>query len=711
MATNRITGLGSSGLDIETLVKNLMKTESAQKDKLIQKKQKTEWTRTAFREINTSILALRTQAVNMKLSSSYKVFSATASDTAVLSATAGTVAQEGTYKITVDQLATSTQRKSTDTISKDLQSTADITDFDFHGKSFSLTFNGIQKTISWSDSEGVYANIDELQAGLQSKVDNVFGSNNVEVAKSGNQIILKPKDSTFKPNLLVTSGTTNDALSQLKMTSGQSYQISLDTKLQDLALKTGALTFNSDKLDFTINGTNFQIDKTKTIRDLMNTVNASTGADVTLSYDSALDKFIMKRDSAGEGASLAVSDNNGTDFLSKIGIADAGALTEGQNAIVDFTGPNGITMTNLEMSTNNFTLQGVNFNLLKADAGVEKTVTVTKNVDAIYNNIKSFVDKYNETLSAITTKYYEERDNDYQPLTDDQRESMTEDQITTWEKKAKSGILRSDMILGGIVNDLRNTMSNPVTGLSGSLDRLSAIGITSGDYSENGKLYINEAKLKQAISENLEEVTNIFTAAPADLQSSNLSGTIDVEGKDFQITLNGQQRTISLSGSYDLSSDAGKTSFVSELQSKINTAFGSGQIVASYSNNKLTIASNKGYTMTLNSGTTNDALSTLGFNNNDTYDSSKKGIVSKLYDRLIVGGSKLTTKAGASTSYYDTSNLGLELVRIATSITKMNTKLSDLEDRYYARFTAMETALSKLNSKSSWLSQQLGTSK
>lgn len=704
----RITGLGYSGLDIDILVKNLMKTESTARDKLIQKRQYTEWKRDAFREMNTQLSSLRALTLNMKLASSYKMFTTASSDTAVLSATAGTSAQEGSYKIMVDKLATATQRKSTDVISKDIQSTEDITDFDFHGKSFSISFNGVQKTISWGDSEGIYTNIDELQTGLQSKIDNMFGSNNIEAAKSGDQIVLRPKDSTYKPNIIVTSATENDALSQLNIAAGTSYQISLDTKLQDLQLRTGALTFTEEgKLDFTINGQNFQVEKTKTLRDLINTVNASTRADVTISYDTAINKFIMKRDSSGAGVALEVSDNNETDFLSKLNMVDAASLTAGENAIIDFTGPNGISMTNLEMSSNNFTIQGVNLNLLKADVGVEKTVTVTKDVSTIYNNIKNFIDKYNEVLEKINTKYSEERDRDYQPLTDDQRESMTEDQIKAWEAKAKSGIIRSDMITGGIINDFRNAMSNPIAGLSGSIDRLSAIGITSGSYNEGGKLYINETKLKQAISENLDEVANIFSAAPTDLQSSNLSGTIDVEGKDFQVTLNGLRRTITLSGSYDLDSSTGRTEFLSELQGKLNTAFGSGQVLASYSNGKLLLMSGKGYTMKLNSGTTNDALAALGFNDGDTFDSSKKGIAARLYDKILLGGGKLTSKAGASTSYYDTSTLGLELVGIAASITKMNKRLSDIESRYYARFTAMETALSRLDSQSAWLSQQL----
>lgn len=703
---NRISGLGPSGLDIETLVETLMKSESAKRDKLVQKRQKAEWTREAYRTINSSVLSLRTLTVNMKLSSTYKKYTTTASDTSVLTATASSYAKEGSYKITVDQLATAVQRKSTGTVSKDIQSTDDITNFDVSGKSFSMTYNGVSKTISWGSSEGAYTDIDTLKAGLQSKIDNVFGSGNVEVITNGNQIAFKPKDTTYKPDISVTSATSDDALAQLNIASGTSYQLNLDTKLQDLVLKTGALAFDANgKANFTINGKTFEINKTDSINDLITTVNADSTADVTLSYDDTLDKFVLKRDTSGAGVGLEVTDNDSSNFLASLGLADAGALTAGKNAIVDFTGPNGITMTDLNMSSNNFTIQGVNFNLLKSDTGVEKTVTVSKDISSVYDSIKTFVEKYNEAISSLKTTVTEERDREYQPLTDAQREEMTEDEIEKWEKKSKSGLLRSDLTVNSLINDLRNTMSNPVAGLSGKIDRLSEIGITTGNYSEGGKLYIDETKLKAALSENLDQVTSLFTGAPANLTSSQLGGTVDLEGKDFNVTVNGNRQNISLTGSYDLTTASGKASMIKEIQDKLNTAFGSAQVTVSISNDKLTIISNKGYTTTLNSGTTNDALSTLGFNDGDTYDSSKKGVMAKLYDKLIISGSKLTAKAGSATSYYDNSTLGLELTRIVKAISRENDRLEDVESRYYAKFTAMETALSRLNAQSLALSQ------
>ena len=712
MAVTRLTGM-VSGMDTDTLVKNLMRAERAPLDKLVQKKQSKQWTEDAYREINTKVFDLRTQVMNMKLKSSYKVYSANSSDANSITATAVGGAIEGTYKVTVDRLASAAERKSASTVSPELTSSSDITNFNVQGKELNITYNGVQKTISWASTEGAYSNIGELAAGLQSKIDNVFGANQLEVYNNGvdDKLTLRPKDATFKPDIKLNSGGTDvDALAQMNFTDGQKYHISLDTKLTDLVLRTGSLSSTvGNQLDFTINGQNFVIDNTKTLGDLINQVNSDIKADVTMTYDTTTDKFSIKRDSTGAGMTIDVSDNNSSDLLTKLGVTGLAAFTDGTNAIVDITDPSGLTMTNLEMSSNTFNIKGISMTLLNADSQ-EKTISVSKDVDTVYNNIKSLIDKYNDTISFINTKYTEEKYNDYAPLTDEQREAMTEDQISKWEEKAKSGLLKSDNLIGGLLNDMRTSIGNIVSGLTNNYNHITDVGITTGAYYENGKLNIDETKLKQAISDNIDDVTNFFSYSPTNLQSSNLSGILNVDGKDLKITLNQSQQTINLSGSYDMANAADVTNLKSEIQGKIDNAFGKSQMTVSISNNQIILTSNKGYSVKLNSGS-NDALSVLGFNDNDMYDSSKKGIMSKLYDKLVIGTSKLVDKAGSAASFFDNSVLGKELSSINAEITDKNSRLADIEERYYAQFTAMETALQKMNQQSTWLSQQLGSSK
>ena len=87
---------------------------------------------------------------------------------------------------------------------------------------------------------------------------------------------------------------------------------------------------------------------------------------------------------------------------------------------------------------------------------------------------------------------------------------MTEEEIKKWNEKAKTGLLRSDSTLYQISNNLRRAMNDIVgdTGLG-----LYQFGIqTSSDYTEGGKLVIDQDKLKASLAEKPEEFKKLFFA-------------------------------------------------------------------------------------------------------------------------------------------------------------------------------------------------------
>ena len=52
--------------------------------------------------------------------------------------------------------------------------------------------------------------------------------------------------------------------------------------------------------------------------------------------------------------------------------------------------------------------------------------------------IKSFVEKYNEFVDKTQTLLTEKKYRDFPPLTDAQREDLTDKEIELWEEKAKA---------------------------------------------------------------------------------------------------------------------------------------------------------------------------------------------------------------------------------------------------------------------------------
>src|SRR5690606_6345348 len=106
----RIAGL-ASGMDIEKMVKDLMRAERMPLDKLKQKKQILEWQRDDFRALNTKLLSFRDKLANMKLTPNYRARTVTSSNDAYVSATVTSGASQASYSISqVKQLASAAVR-------------------------------------------------------------------------------------------------------------------------------------------------------------------------------------------------------------------------------------------------------------------------------------------------------------------------------------------------------------------------------------------------------------------------------------------------------------------------------------------------------------------------------------------------------------------------------------------------------------------------
>jgi flagellar hook-associated protein 2 len=98
---------------------------------------------------------------------------------------------------------------------------------------------------------------------------------------------------------------------------------------------------------------------------------------------------------------------------------------------------------------------------------------------------------------------------------------------------------------------------------------------------------------------------------------------------------------------------------------------------------------------------------------NTSTDVNEQGIAAKIYKTTVDGISYLVGKASSdsSASTVDSSYIGKQITKLGTQITDWEKKLKTTENKYYAKFTAMETTIYKLGAQSSWLNTMLGSSK
>lgn len=276
---------------------------------------------------------------------------------------------------------------------------------------------------------------------------------------------------------------------------------------------------NSDiALSFKINGHEFKYTKDDlsnlTMSDLAAHIRGAN-IGVTANYDANVDLLFLSTSGTGSDKKIELQDGvsvAGIKFLeNKLKLdMNSAAGKDAKIYLNDMADP-------ILQNSNNFTINGLTYNLkAKTDPAVNGgyvSVTTTTDVDAVFNNIKKFMDDYNKTLDTIYNKVNEKYNRKFPPLTDAQKKVMKEDDIKKWEEKAKTGLLTRDNILNGVLDDMRFNMTNPVKGLD-KTSQLTAIGIETGKYAEHGKLKFADLtgdKLKEAIKANPDGIISLFT--------------------------------------------------------------------------------------------------------------------------------------------------------------------------------------------------------
>lgn len=210
----------------------------------------------------------------------------------------------------------------------------------------------------------------------------------------------------------------------------------------------------------------------------------------------------------------AIKGSNSKIEFSKINETE---IVTGQDANIIIN--NGSGTNTYKGNSNTFTLDGVTFKFTGEILSEGISVTSEKDSSKIVENINKYIEDYNSLIVKINTLTSEKRDRNYEPLTDAQKEEMTDKEIELWEAKVKQGQLRRDSDLMRISNALKQGMKSMV---SGSGLTLKDIGIESiQDYggTKDGTFKIDQTKLKEAIESNTENVAKLFTQSTASTTS------------------------------------------------------------------------------------------------------------------------------------------------------------------------------------------------
>lgn len=536
----RVTGL-TSGLDVDSIVKQLVTAEKAKKlNKLQQKEQLAEWRQTSYQTVTSEINAFAdkyfssTASTSLLSAKNFTKYTVTSSDSAV-AATYTSAASAGTHRVFVSQLATAATR-STSGLAQNIKSGAavDFSVVDLSDTGMVITVDGTEYTCDTSEVTSL--------ATLQTAIDDAAGSGKLTVSQdSSGYLTITAADSGVQTITLSAPETGTSALAALGFTaSGAVTANRLDTSTATVADVANYLGFGFntstdadgntiETLNFTINGVSLSIDSTETVAEMIDDISdADCGA--TLAYDQTTGELVFTAAATGAGsllnigetvnAATARSDADGTTDTETVGFLSKTTATGGKDAKMTV---DGVAYTR---SSNTVTLNGVTYTLNAvtdadadgtADSGETATVSLTLDTDGIYDLVSNFVTDYNSLIATLNDLVDENYDTDYPPLTDDQKEDMTDEEITKWETKAKTGILEDDSLIKSFLSELRSSLTDSISGVSSSIF---SIGINTGDYADNGKLEIDEDALKEAITADPQAIVAMFTQ-----QATSVSGS------------------------------------------------------------------------------------------------------------------------------------------------------------------------------------------
>ena len=248
------------------------------------------------------------------------------------------------------------------------------------------------------------------------------------------------------------------------------------------------------------------------------------------------------------------------------------------------------------------------------------------------------------------------------------------------------------------LNDFRNkyfgssfnslSVSNELTKLKPINFNSSYVSINPSSTSVKGDIYIDD--IVSLASATRIESTSAITASPIiDVNPVNLS---QLTGKSLNVVLDGVEKTITFTGSYNTTADV-----QSDLQLLLNSSFGSNRIIVDINMNKLTLNAQSGSALTIkNSGITgSEASDVLNFKIGDS-------------NRLNLSIPLVETSLSSQLFVNPEDNLSFKINEKTFTFTSANT-MNDIINKVNSSDAGVKMSYSTLSDKFTLTSLTTGT--
>lgn len=376
------------------------------------------------------------------------------------------------------------------------------------------------KQDAWKDmNKTIYSFYSGSLSGM--KYQGTYKSKATKVSSSALSVTAGANAVNGETSAKIISMAKAGVLTGAQITDADGNQVTQDTKITDLGI-----------IDAT--------DGKKTIA-AGTTINIKVGGNTTsieVTEDMTMYGLTSKLKEAGVNANFDV--NNKRLFISAkdTGLENDFEITSSDPKALEYLGITGgdskkigaaqakleINGVTFESNTNTFTINGSTYQI-NAETSENISIATSDDTSGIYNMIKDLLTQYNKTLTEMS-KAYNAESTTYEPLTDEEKEVLSDKQIEDWEKKVKDSILRKDSSLNDVMNAMKEAMFTSIE-IDGEQYSLSSFGIStlgyySADENERYTYHIdgdkddehtsgNTDKLAAAIAEDPDKVARFFS--------------------------------------------------------------------------------------------------------------------------------------------------------------------------------------------------------
>lgn len=614
----RMTGM-FSGLDTDTLIQSMVEAQRKKNKSTTDKKTKLEWKQEKWKDLNTKLYNLYTNQVGaLRLQKNYLTKKTTVSDETKVSIKADKDAPEGSHQVSVSQLASSQYVTSGKIDKEGFSTSTKLTELGFEeGRSVVTIKNGDKQTqlyvnssttvkdfISTCKDAGLTASYDEKQkrffissegSGVENQFTITTGTLTADGAAARENIVslLNMADSTTASSansclvklqsgdeakvkeaseeLVKLAKSSADAEAQSKATGYYKKILTETTVLTDAEKEQIAKKYENytdeeskakkieadekkaleKKINDMLDSNEYKLKIKEAVEnglsaDKVGEAIGSSDPDEIAKYtfedkttrsvtmENAMNQAITQYKDlyaagTGETASLGTSPlaalglGEITDVSSDKSASETGGYTliAAKNSIITYNG------VEIEDSSNSISVNGLTIDI-KGVTTSPVSCSVSNDTEGTYKMIKDFVKEYNSIIKEMNELYYADSARGYEPLDDDEKEAMTDDQIEKWETKIKDSLLRRDSTMNSIMTAMKSALQSTVT-IDGKNYSLASLGIkTSSDYTEKGLLHIygdpddpvfkeQENKLEKMLAEDPDKVMKIMSGVAKNL--------------------------------------------------------------------------------------------------------------------------------------------------------------------------------------------------